>query len=180
MRLRVAGKPTSNRVLPGEVTGPWKLRVAQIHEGWRQEEPHLVGGTSQLSVCRWALFPPEAAPIWLCPHHFLENNPPPIFHPREQVWSCLLALPDLGCYSVAKSYPTPCDPMDYCTPGSPILHHLPKFAQTHVHWVRGAIQLSHPLSPPFPPAFNLSQHQYLFRWVSSSLHQVAKELELQL
>ena len=58
-------------------------------------------------------------------------------------------------------------------------HCLPEFAQTHVHWVGDAIQPSHPLSLPSPPALNLSQHQGLFKWVSS-LHQVAKVLELQL
>ena len=54
------------------------------------------------------------------------------------------------------------------------LHYLPEFAQTRVHWVSDAIQPSHPLSSPSPPAFNLSQHQGLFKWVSS-LHQVAKK-----
>ena len=58
-------------------------------------------------------------------------------------------------------------------------HHLPEFAQTHVLWVGDAIQPSQPLSLPSPPAFNLSQHQGLFKWVNS-LHQVAKVLELQL
>ena len=56
---------------------------------------------------------------------------------------------------------------------------LPAFTQTHVHWVIDAIQPSHPLSSPSPPAFNLSQHQGLFKWVSFS-HQVAKILEFQL
>ena len=60
-----------------------------------------------------------------------------------------------------------------------IHHQLPEFTQTHVHWVGDAIQPSHPLSSPSPPAFNLSQHQGLFQWVSSS-HQVSKVLELQL
>ena len=64
-------------------------------------------------------------------------------------------------------------------PGFPVLHYLPEFAQTHVHWVSDAIQPSHPLSPNSPPAFNLAQHQHLFPWVSS-LHQVAKILEFQL
>ena len=61
----------------------------------------------------------------------------------------------------------------------PCPHHLPEFAHTYVHWVGDAIQPSHPPFPPSPPAFNLSQHQCLFQWVSS-LHQVAKVLELQL
>ena len=69
--------------------------------------------------------------------------------------------------------------MDCSTPGFPVHHQLPEFTQTHVHWVGDAIQPSHPLSSPSPPAFNLSQHQGLFQWVSSS-HQVAKVLEFQL
>ena len=81
------------------------------------------------------------------------------------------------CYSVAKSCLTLCDPTDCSTPGFPVLHYQPEFAQTHVHWVDDAIQPSHPLLPPSPPAFNLSQHPSLFQWVSSS-HQVAKVLEL--
>ena len=68
--------------------------------------------------------------------------------------------------------------MDCSTPGSPVPHHLPEFAQIYVCWVSDAIQPSHPLSSPSPPAFNLSQHQGLFQWVSS-LHQMAKVLELQ-
>ena len=54
-----------------------------------------------------------------------------------------------------------CDPMDCSTPGLPVHHQLPEFIQTHVHWVSDAIQPSHPLSSPSPPAFNLSQHQEL-------------------
>ena len=53
------------------------------------------------------------------------------------------------------------------TPGFPVLHHLPEFAQTHVHWVGDAIQPPHPLSSPSRPTFKLSQHQGLFQWVSS-------------
>ena len=81
--------------------------------------------------------------------------------------------------SVAQSCPTLCDPMNRSTPGLPVHHQLPEPTQTHVHWVSDAIQPSHPLSSPSPPAFNPSQHQSLFQWVSSS-HQVAKVLELQL
>ena len=73
------------------------------------------------------------------------------------------------CRSVAQSCPTLCNPMDCSTPGLPVHHQLPGFAQTHVHWVDDAIQPSHPLSSPSPPAFSLSQHQGLFRWVSSQL-----------
>ena len=69
--------------------------------------------------------------------------------------------------------------MDCSTPGLPVHHQFREFTQTHVHWVSDAIQSSHPLSLPFPPVLNLSQHQGLFQWVSS-LHQVAKVLEFQL
>ena len=69
--------------------------------------------------------------------------------------------------------------MNRSTPGPPIHHQLPEFTQTHVHRVRDAIQPSHPLSSPSPPALNLSQHQGLFQWVSSS-HEVATVLEFEL
>ena len=68
--------------------------------------------------------------------------------------------------------------MNCNTPGFPVLHYLPEFAQTHVHWISDAIQPSHPLSSASPPALSLSQHQGLFQGVGSS-HQVAKVLELQ-
>ena len=70
--------------------------------------------------------------------------------------------------SVAQSRPTLCDLMDCTTPGFPVHHQLPELAQIHAHWVGDAIQPSHPLSSPFPPAFNLSQHQGLLQWVGSS------------
>ena len=81
--------------------------------------------------------------------------------------------------SVAQSCPTLCDPMNCSTPGLPVHHQLPEFTQTHVHRVGDAIQLSHPLSSPSPPAPNPFQHQGLFQWVNSS-HEVAKVLEFQL
>ena len=65
--------------------------------------------------------------------------------------------------SVAQSYPTLCDPMNCSTPGLPVHHQLLELAKTHVHQVGDAILPSHPLSPPFPLAFNLSQHQGLFQ-----------------
>ena len=80
-------------------------------------------------------------------------------------WSLLSKI---CCCSVAQSCLTLCDSMDWSTPGFPVLHRLQEFAQTHVHWVGDAIQPSHPLSPPSPPAFSLSQHQGLFQWVGLS------------
>ena len=81
--------------------------------------------------------------------------------------------------SAAQSCPTLCDPMNRSTPGLPVHHQLPEFTQTHVHRVSDAIQPSHPLSSPSPPAPNPSQHQGLFQRVNSS-HEVTKVLEFQL
>ena len=81
--------------------------------------------------------------------------------------------------SVAQSCSTLVNPMDCSMTGFPVYHQLLEFAQIHVHQLSDVIQSSHPLSSPFSLAFNLSQHQSLFKWVSSS-HQVAKVLELQL
>ena len=80
--------------------------------------------------------------------------------------------------SVSQLCPTFYDPMDCSTPGLPVHHQLLESTQTNVHWVGDAIQPSHPLSSPSPPTFSLSQHQGLFKWVSSS-HQVVKVLEFQ-
>ena len=75
--------------------------------------------------------------------------------------------------SVIQSCPTLCDPMDCSTSGLPVHCQLWEFTQTHVHWVGDAIQPSHPLLSLSPPALNISQHQGLFKWVSSS-HQWSK------
>ena len=75
--------------------------------------------------------------------------------------------------SVTQSCPTLYNLMDHSMPGLFVHHQLLEFTQTHIHWVGDAIQPSHPLSSPSPPSFNPSQHQGLFKWVSSS-HQVAK------
>ena len=72
--------------------------------------------------------------------------------------------------SVAQLCLTPCSRMNCSTPGLPVHHQLPAFTQTHVHWVRDAIQPSHPLSSSSPPAPNTSQHQSLFQWVNSHIH----------
>ena len=97
---------------------------------------------------------------------------PWIFPQMLLLGHCSLSYPSLLGFSiqvqfssVAQSYPTLCDPMDCSTPGFPEPHQLPELAQTHVHQVGDAIQPSHPLSSPSPPAFNLSQHQGLFKWL---------------
>ena len=88
---------------------------------------------------------------------------------NESNWIFLNACQIVQFSSVAHLCLTLCDPMNHSTPGLPVHHQLPESTQTHVHWVSDAIQPSHLLSP-CPPAFNLSQHQGLFQWVSS-LHQ---------
>ena len=90
-----------------------------------------------------------------------------------------LYMPSVQFSSVAQSCPTLCNPTNSSTPGLPVHHQLPESTQTHVHQVGDAIQPSHPLSSPSLPALNLSQHQGLSQWVSSS-HQLAKVLEFQL
>ena len=90
----------------------------------------------------------------------------------QQILSVLTVKTITFCYdllwshqfsSVAQSCPTLCDPMNQSTPGLPVHHHLPEFTQTHVHRVHDAIQPSHPLSSPSPPAPNPSQHQSFFQ-----------------
>ena len=81
--------------------------------------------------------------------------------------------------SVTQACLTLWDPMNYNTPDIPVHHQLPEFTQTHVHRVGDAMQPSHPLSSPSPPAHNPSQHKVLFQWVNSS-HEVAKVLEFQI
>ena len=84
----------------------------------------------------------------------------------------------ISVQSSSLSHVSLCDPMDCSTPGFFFYHQLLEPTQTHIHHVGDDIQPSHPVLSPFPPAFNFSQHQGLFKWVSSS-HQVAKVLELQ-
>ena len=88
---------------------------------------------------------------------------------------CDMRMCSVQFSSVAQSRRTLCNPMDCSMPGFPVQHQLPESTQTHLHLVNDAIQPSHPLSSPSPAVFNLSQHQSLFQWVSSS-HQVAKVL----
>ena len=134
---------------------------------WRQEEK----GTTEDEMVGW--------------HHWLDG---PLL--AEQCLCFLICCLYLCIYiytkyysvqfsSVAQSCPTLFDPMDCSTPGLPVYHQLPEFTQTHVHWVGDTIQPSHPLSSPSPPALNLSHHQGLLQWVSSS-RQVAKVLEFHL
>ena len=121
--------------------------------------------------------------------------PPSMGFSRQEYWSGLLFpsagdLPDPGIEprspalqadylpaepsfssvqfsSVSQLCPTLCEPMNRSRPGLPVHHQLPGFTQTHAHRIGDAIQPSHPLSSPSPPAPSPSQHQGLFQWVSS-------------
>ena len=94
-------------------------------------------------------------------------------------WDLFSILGGGSVSQFSQSCPTLCNAMNRSTPGLPVHHKLPEFTQTHAHWVGDAIQPSHPLSSPYPPAPNPSQNQGLFQWVNS-LHEVAKVLEFQL
>ena len=108
-----------------------------------------------------------------------ESSAPPYTLRVPRLYPDLPRSPPLQFSSVAQSCPTLCDPMNRSTPGLPVHHQLLEFTQTHVHRVSGAIQPSHPLSLPCPPALNPSQHQGLFQGENSS-HEVAKVLEFQI
>ena len=106
---------------------------------------------------------------------YIENNHQR--HNKQRQNKTLIFL--LSVQSVSLLCPTLCNSTDCSKPGFPVHHQLLELAQTDIHRVGDAIQPSYPLQSPSPPAFNLSQHQGLFQWVTSS-HQVAKVLELQL
>ena len=88
----------------------------------------------------------------------------------------LILLIGICCCSVAQLCLTLCEPMDCSMPGFPVPHYLPRFAQVSVHCIVDAMQPSYPLTPSSPSALNLSQHQGLFQWVSSS-HPMTKILD---
>ena len=116
---------------------------------------------------------------FICSHNFLS-----LIHTTCFIWEASggklrVVKVDSQFSQFTRLFPTLCDPKDCSTPGLPVHHQLVEFTQTPVHWVGDAIQPSRPLSFPSPPNLNLSQHQGLFKWASSS-HHVAKVLEFQL
>ena len=121
-------------------------------------------------------------PLLATPWTAVYQAPLPMGFSRQEYWSGVPVPSPYVNYkvsSVAQSCQSLCDSMNRSTPGLPVYHQLPEFTQTQVHRVNDAIQPSHPLSSPFPPALNPSQHQGLFQWINSS-HEVAKVLEFQL
>ena len=153
-----------------------------------------VPGILQARTLEWVSFPSpmHESEKWKWSHSVVSDSSPPhglqptrLLHP----WDFPGKSTGVGCHfllrnavsvsSVSQSCLTLCVPMNRNTPGLPVHHQLPELTQTHVHQVGDAIQPSHPLSSPSPPAPNPSQHQGLFQWVNSS-HEVAKVLEFQL
>ena len=135
----------------------WKFKICSYHK-WS----HFFLNSMMQSSCR----------IRLCAYMG-------VFQCSSKIWVHLQFYSSVQFSSVAQSCPTLCDPMDCSTPGFPAHHQLLELTQTHVHPGSDDIQPSHPLLAPYSPAFNLSQHQGLFYWISSS-HQVAKLLKFQL
>ena len=115
-------------------------------------------------------------PLWFTPGDWIQF---PVLCSRTLLFIHSIHDRSVQFSSVAQLCPSLCDPMNRSTPGLPVHHQLPEFTQTHVHRVGDAIQPSHPLLSPSPPAPNPSQHQALFQWVNS-MHEVAKVLEFQL
>ena len=132
-----------------------------------------VHGISQARVLEWGAMPSSRGTFptqgWKLPLLTHQAGPLPLSHLGVKFsFSLRWKFPRRGhilsiccCCSVAQSCLTLCDPNDCSTPGFPVLHRLSELAHTHVHSVGDAIQPSHPLSSPSPPAFNLSQHQGL-------------------
>ena len=192
------GKFHGQRSLVGY--SPWGCRVG--HDWATERTSHTHTQTHTHTVLRvqpstlWFHVPPCTSRSflklewprslrWLCvPSRFISPWFRACYNNRNCLWN--RKMPSFSYFrvgpqfsSVAQSSPTLWAPMDCSMPGLPVHHQLLGLTHTHVHWIGDAIQPSHPLSPPSPPAFSLSQHQGLFQWVSS-LHQVAKGLEFQL
>ena len=135
---------------------PWSFLLEWTLANLYQENSHHVLGVAYQEAGSSSWWLPEAAPRALDIPSWTNCSGRKIkpYLLNHCSWVFMMC-----CCSVAKLCPTLCDPTDCRKPGFPILHYLPKFAQTHVHWVGDAIQPSHALSPPSPPALSLSQHQ---------------------
>ena len=153
----------------------WERTHLPMQETWEtwvwplgREDPLEEGMATHPSILAWRIpWTEEPGELWSVGSQRIRHD-----------WSDLAHTHSVQISSVTQSCLTLCDPMNCSTPGLPIYHQIVEFTQTHVHWVSDAIQPSHPLSSPFP-SLNLSQHQGLFKWISSSC-EVAKVLEFQL
>ena len=138
----------------------WCAAIHGVAKGWTR--------LRDWTELNWTENVPGQVSLWNDPRNIRIRSSQKIF---TGIWMSLHLFVVVQPFSLAWLFAT------LWTLGFPVLHHLPEFAQTYVHWVGDVIQPSHPLSFP-SPAFNLSQFQGLFKWVSS-LHQVAKVLEFQ-
>ena len=145
--------------------------------GWLKKPPLKPHLQTQAPYISPELYPWKECHLGGSEIKILVHFNPSSVQPGGRLQACWMAPVQFS--SVAQSCLTPCDPMDYSTPGFPVHHQLPEFTHIHVCWVGDAIQPFQPLSSPSPPTFDLSQHPGLYKWVSS-LHQVAKGLEFQL
>ena len=132
--------------------GTWGIeRVSNVLQGWKGLNPRTDGVWYQRVRLNFVISSFVNCTEW--------------FHLGTLYLAVVGVFSSVQFSSVTQSCPILCDPMDCSTWGLPVHHQLPEF--THIHWVGGAIQPSHPLLSPSSPAFNLSQHQGLFQWVSS-------------
>ena len=158
--------PISARTCPKINSSTTKVTAAKLFEGRYKVLRKITNSLKNTWVCApclldfLTLYP--FTNLLLCLHLFIK-------------WE----VSSVQFSSVAQSCLILCDPMNRSTPGLPVHHQLPEFTQTHIHLVSDAIQPSHPLSSPSPPAPNPSQHQSPFQWVNS-LHEVAEVLQFQL
>ena len=123
------------------------------------ETYYMPGAWAGGRISKWAL----PAKNWIVSKYFLLIYIYTHTHTHTHIYIYTRTYISVQFSSVAQSCLTLCDPMNSSTPGLPVHHHLPEFTQTHFHRVSDAIQPSHPLSSPFPPAPNPSQHQSLFQ-----------------
>ena len=169
------GMATHSSVLAWRI--PWTEKPGGYSPGVTESDMNwsdLVHTHAWLSVLPWCLRSKESAcsardavSIPGLGRSSGERNDNPLQYSRlenpmdREAWQAIVHGVQKSCCSVAQLCQL-CDPMDCSTPGFPVLHHLPELVQTHVHWVSDAIQPSHPLLSPSPPAFNPSQHRGLF------------------
>ena len=158
------GMATHSRILARRIS--WTEELGRLHSMGSQRVRHDITNTFTFTGQKW---------IWV----FVVLSCSPRFQWSARFWKMRPQFSSVQFISVAQSCPILCDPMNHSTPGLPVHHQLLRFNQTHVHWVSDAIQPSHPLLSPSPPAPNPSQHQSFFQWVNSS-HEAAKVLEFQL
>ena len=171
-------------------TGDWWRNNSRKNEGMEPKQKQypavdVTGDRSKIQCCKeqycigtWNIRSTNQGKLEVVKQEMARVNVD-ILGIRELKWTGMGEFNSDQFSSVAQSCPTLFHPMNRSTTGLPVHPHIPEFTQTHVHRVGDAIQPSHPLSSPSPPAPNPCQHQSLFQWVNSS-HEVAKVLEFQL